>query len=65
MQVRQRLWSGPFAFDVCRYSTYPSVSVTVQGSSVINGDVEISGTIGEGQSRQLNIEDGTLMVDLL
>ena len=50
---------GPFAFDVCRYSTYPSVSVTVQGSSVINGDVEISGTIGEGQSRQLNIEDGT------
>lgn len=51
--------SGPFAFDVCRYSTYPSVSVTVQGSSVINGDVEISGTIGEGQSRQLNIEDGT------
>lgn len=51
--------SGPFAFDVCRYSTYPSVSVTVQGSSVINGDVEISGTIGAGQSRQLNIEDGT------
>ena len=51
--------SGPFAFDVCRYSTYPSVSVTVQGSSVINGDVEISGTIGEGQSSQLNIEDGT------
>lgn len=51
--------SGPFAFDVCRNSTYPSVSVTVQGSSVINGDVEISGTIGEGQSRQLNIEDGT------
>lgn len=51
--------SGPFAFDVCRYSTYPSVSVTVQGSSVINGDVEISGMIGEGQSRQLNIEDGT------
>lgn len=50
--------SGPFAFDVCRYSTYPSVSVTVQGSSVINGDVEISGTIGAGQSRQLNIEDG-------
>lgn len=54
--------SGPFAFDVCRYSTYPSVSVTVQGSSVINGDVEISGTIGEGQSRQLNIEDGRFIV---
>ena len=50
---------GPFAFDVCRYSSYPSVSVTVRGNSVINGNVEISGTIGEGQSRQLNVENGT------
>lgn len=51
--------SGPFAFDVCRYSSYPSVSVTVKGNSVINGDVEVSGKIGDGQSRQLNIENGT------
>ena len=50
---------GPFAFDVCRYSSYPSVSVTVKGNSVIEGDIEISGAIGEGQSRQLNIEGGT------
>ncbi len=50
---------GPFAFDVCRYDTYPSVSVTVRGNSVINGNVEISGAIGAGQNRQLNVENGT------
>ena len=46
------------AFDVCRYSEYPAVSVTVNGDSVINGNVEVSGTIGEGQSRQLTINSG-------
>lgn len=51
--------SPAFAFDVCRYSSYPSVSVTVRGNSVINGNVEISGAIGEGQNRQLNVENGT------
>ena len=50
---------GPFAFDVCRYDTYPSVSVTVRGNSVINGNVEISGAIGADQNRQLNVENGT------
>lgn len=50
--------SGPFAFDVCRYASYPSVTVTVKGNSVINGDVEVSGTIGEDQSRQLYVEGG-------
>ncbi len=34
--------AGGFAFDVCRYSSYPSVSVTVTGNSKINGDVEVS-----------------------
>ena len=46
------------AFDVCRYASYPAVSVTVTGDSVINGDVEVSGEIGEGQSRQLTINSG-------
>ena len=32
--------AGGFAFDVCRYASYPSVSVTVQGNSVINGNIE-------------------------
>lgn len=50
--------SGPVAFDVCRYASYPAVSVTVTGDSVINGNVEVSGTIGEGQSRQLTINRG-------
>lgn len=50
---------GPFAFDVCRYANYPSVHVTVKGASVIEGNVEISGTIGDNQSRQLDIEGGT------
>ena len=49
---------GPFAFDVCRYASYPSVSVTVEGNSVINGCVDVSGAIGAGQSRQLTITDG-------
>ncbi len=50
---------GPFAFDVCRYASYPSVHVTVKGASVIEGDVEISGTVADGQSRQLDIKGGT------
>ena len=50
---------GPFAFDVCRYASYPSVSVTVEGNSAIDGCVDVSGTIGEGQSRQLTITGGT------
>ena len=50
--------SPAVAFGVCRYSSYPSVTVTVKGNSVINGDVEVSGTIGEGQSRQLYVEGG-------
>lgn len=51
--------TSAFAFDVCRYASYPSVSVTVRGNSVINGNIEISGAIGEGQNRQLNVENGT------
>lgn len=50
--------SSPVAFDVCRYASYPAVSVTVTGDSVINGDVEVSGRIDEGQSRQLTINRG-------
>ena len=34
--------TGPVAFDVCNFSIYPSVNVTVTGNSVINGDVEIA-----------------------
>ncbi len=48
---------GGFAFDVCRYSSYPSVSVTVKGESVINGDVEVSAS-------KSDVKDGfTLMLE--
>ena len=50
---------GPFSFDVCRYASYPSVSVTVEGNSVIEGCVDVSGAIGDGQNRQLTITGGT------
>ena len=33
--------SNGFAFDVCRYSSYKSVNVTVSGNSVINGKIEV------------------------
>ena len=49
---------GPWAFDVCRYASYPSVSVTVEGNSVIEGSVDVSGAIGKDQSRQLTITGG-------
>lgn len=49
---------GPWAFDVCRYASYPSVSVTVEGNSAIEGSVDVSGAIGKDQSRQLTITGG-------
>ena len=55
--------NGDVAFNVCRYASYPSVNVTVKGNSTINGTVEVSGVIGEGQSRQLNIEGGSFAGD--
>ncbi len=40
---------GGIAFDVCNVGsgTYPNVSVTVEGNSVIKGEVEVSGTAPE------------------
>ena len=57
---------GGFAFDVCRYASYPSVSVTVSGDSEINGDVEIFASKGdpkEGLSLKLN--GGTMSGDIV
>ena len=53
--------AGSFAFDVCRYSSYPSVNVTVKGDSKINGDVEVTASgndVKDGLS--LNLESGTM-----
>lgn len=54
--------SGKCAFDVCGYSTYTEgVYVTVKGSSVINGKVELSKSTGNTEPMQLNIEGGSFM----
>ena len=53
--------AGGFAFDVCRYSSYPSVSVTVKGESVINGDVEVSASGSDAKDGfTLMLESGTI-----
>ena len=53
--------AGAFAFDVCRYSSYPSVSVTVTGASVINGDIEISASGNDAKEGfALALNGGTL-----
>ena len=58
--------AGGFAFDVCRYSSYPSVSVTVKGDSVINGDVEVSASGNDPKDgMHLMLESGTLNGDIV
>ncbi len=52
--------SGPFAFDVCGYSSYNGVSVTVKGSSTINGDIEISRSSSNKNPVGLTLEGGTI-----
>ena len=55
-----------YAFDVCRYSNYPSVNVTVKGESVINGDIEVSASGGDAKDGfSLMLESGTLNGDIV
>lgn len=49
---------GPFAFDVCGYSSYTGVSVTVRGNSIINGDIEVSRS--NANDVKLTLESGTI-----
>ena len=51
---------GPFAFDVCGYSTYDGVSVTVKGSSIIQGDIEVSRSNNNTKDVKLALESGTI-----
>ena len=52
--------AGGFAFDVCRYASYPSVNVTVTGDSVINGDIEVSASGNDAKDGfSLMLESGT------
>ena len=52
--------AGRFAFDVCRYASYPSVSVEVKGNSVINGDIEVDAGSGNAMNgMHLTLTSGT------
>ena len=55
---------GPFAFDVCGYSSYTGVSVTVKGNSVINGDIEISRSSDNANGVALSLKAGTINGEL-
>ena len=53
--------AGGFAFDVCRFSSYPSVNVKVTGTSDIQGDVEISASKGQAKDGfSLTLESGSM-----
>ena len=52
--------SGSYAFDVCGYDTYTGVSVTVKGSSTINGDIEVSRSATNTNDVKLALESGTV-----
>ena len=53
--------AGSTAFDVCRYSDYTSVKVTVKGESVINGDIEVDAGAGNPKDGMfLTVEAGTI-----
>ncbi|MBQ9517925.1 MAG: hypothetical protein IJR60_07605, partial [Eubacterium sp.] len=55
-----------FAFDVCRYSSYPSVNVTVTGDSEINGDVEVYASKSDPKNGfSLTLESGTMNGDII
>lgn len=55
-----------FAFDVCRYSSYPSVGVTVKGESVINGNIEVSASGSDAKDGfSLMLESGSITGDIV
>ncbi len=58
--------TGSYAFDVCRYSSYPSVNVTVTGASKINGDVEVFASKSDPKNGfSLTLESGTMTGDIV
>ncbi len=58
--------AGGFAFDVCRYSSYPSVGVTVKGESVINGNIEVSASGSDAKDGfSLMLESCTLTGEIV
>ena len=52
--------SPAVAFDVCGYSSYDGVSVTVKGNSTINGDIEVSRSANNTKDVKLALESGAI-----
>lgn len=54
--------SNVMAFDVCRYSSYPGVSVTLDENmnGTIDGGIEISGKKNDGENLELIIKNGNV-----
>ena len=54
--------SNVMAFDVCRYSSYPGVSVTLDDNmtGTIDGGIEISGKKNDGKKLELIIKNGNV-----
>jgi hypothetical protein len=49
-----------FAFDVCRYASYPEVHVTVEGNSEIYGNIEVYASGSDARNGfSLDLQDGT------
>ena len=55
---------GPYAFDVCGYSSYTGVSVTVKGNSTINGNIEVSRSSSNKNDVKLALDGGTVNGEL-
>ena len=51
---------APFALDACGYTGYTGVSVTVKGTSAINGDIEVSRSANNENAVTLTLESGTV-----
>lgn len=54
---------GNVAFDVCDFSSYPGVTVTVEGDSVIQGKVEVTNPNGGENNAKLIVKGGTFSSD--
>ena len=52
--------TGSYAFDVCGFSSYKNVDVTVSGTSVIDGDIEFAAADAGEHVIALTIEGGTI-----
>lgn len=51
---------GKVAFDVCDFSSYPGVVVTIDTTGTITGEVEISKSGNKENNGELNIINGTI-----